>query len=159
MTKLAIGDRAPDFALPTDSGALFRLSDQNGSLIVLFFYPADDTEGCTIENIEFTAQMPAFGKLGVKVIGISPDIIETHCAFRDKYRLGIILAADPRHEAIGAYGVWGEKTTYGRLYVGLIRTTFLIGTDGTIAGIFPVARIKGHAEKVLAAARDHSARP
>ena len=154
MATIAIGKNAPDFALPTDSGALFRLSEQRGTPVILFFYPADDTEGCTIENIEFTAQMPAFGKLGAKVVGISPDSVEKHCAFRDKYNLGIILAADPEHQAIEAYGVWGAKTNFGRPYVGLIRTSFLVGRDGKIAGIFPVPRIKGHAGKVLAATRE-----
>ena len=154
MDKLAVGKDAPDLALPTDSGSVFRLSEHRGSPVVIFFYPADDTEGCTIENMEFTAQMPAFGKLGAKVIGISPDSVEKHCAFRDKHKLGIPLAADPEHRAIEAYGVWGEKLNYGRPYMGLIRTTFLVGPGGNIAGIYPVPRIKGHAEKVLAAVRE-----
>lgn len=153
QTPLRPGDPAPDFVLATDSGATFRLSDQLGSPVILFFYPQDDTEGCTIENREFSALAKRFADLGVVVLGISPDTIASHCAFRDKYGLDIPLAADPDHIAIGAYGVWGPKTTFGHHLIGLIRTTFLIDRDGRIAEIFKVTRIKGHAEKALESAR------
>lgn len=148
-----IGSKAPDFALPTDRNETFRLSEHTGSPVVLVFYPQDDTEGCTIENIEFTQLMPEFRRLGAEVVGISPDSVADHCKFRDKYQLSLTLAADPEHKAIGAYGVWGPKTTFGRDYIGLIRTTFLIDANGRIAGIWRVNRIKAHAAEVLEAAR------
>jgi thioredoxin-dependent peroxiredoxin len=153
MTSIKTGKKAPDFALTTDRNETFRLSEHRGSPVVLVFYPQDDTEGCTIENIEFTQLMPEFKKLGAEVVGISPDSVDDHCKFRDKYQLALTLVADPDHEAIDAYGVWGPKSTFGRDYVGLIRTTFLIGPDGKIAGIWRVNRIKAHAADVLEATR------
>lgn len=153
MTSLAVGDTAPDFELQTDSAAPFRLTAHRGRPMVLFFYPQDDTEGCTIENIEFTQKLPEFEALGVTVVGISPDTMESHCKFRDKHKLGVPLAADPDRKVIGAYGVWGPKKLYGREFDGLIRTTFLIDPEGRIAEVWTVRRIKGHAEKVLEAAR------
>ncbi len=153
MAATGIGTQAPDFALTTDSGEVFRLSAHRGAPVVLVFYPQDDTEGCTLENLEFTRLMPDFRALGVQVVGISPDTVAKHCSFRGKYGLTLTLAADPDHEAIAAYGVWGPKSTFGRDYVGLIRTTFLIGRDGGIARIWPVKRIKGHAAQVLEATR------
>jgi peroxiredoxin Q/BCP len=153
MTSIETGKKAPDFALTTDRNETFRLSEHKGSPVVLVFYPQDDTEGCTIENIEFTQLMPEFKKLGARVVGISPDSVDDHCKFRDKYQLALTLAADPDHEAIDAYDVWGPKSTFGRDYVGLIRTTFLIGPDGRIAGIWRVNRIKAHAADVLEATR------
>lgn len=154
MTSIDVGAKAPDFALTTDRSETFRLSEHKGSPVVLVFYPQDDTEGCTIENIEFTQLMPEFRKLGAEVVGISPDSVADHCKFRDKYKLALTLAADPNHEAIDAYGVWGPKTTFGHDYDGLIRTTFLIGPDGRIAGIWRVNRIKAHATDVLEKTRE-----
>jgi peroxiredoxin Q/BCP len=153
MTNAAVGTPAPDFELVSDRRERFRLSEQRGRPMVLFFYPQDDTEGCTIENIAFSQQLPAFESLGAAVVGISPDSVEDHCAFRDKYELGIILLADPDHVAIDAYGLWQPKKTFGREYVGLVRSTFLIAPDGTIAERWTVTRIKGHAEQVLEATR------
>jgi peroxiredoxin Q/BCP len=153
MPALVKGAKAPDFELMTDKGTLFRLSDQKGSPVVLFFYPQDDTEGCTIENLEFSAEAPEFERLGVKLLGISPDSVDAHCAFRDKYALGVTLAADPERKAVEAFGLWGQKHTFGRDYIGLIRTSFLIDRDGNIAEIWPVTRIKNHAGKVLEAAK------
>lgn len=153
MTSIAVGTTAPDFALVSDSHDLFRLSEHRGRSVVLYFYPQDDTEGCTIENIEFTDQLPEFKKLGAVVVGISPDTVEKHCSFRDKYNLGVKLAADPERKAIKAYGLWQLKKMFGVEFMGVKRTTFLIDPDGIIAGIFPATRIKGHAEKVLAATR------
>src|SRR5688572_9631573 len=118
MARIAVGMRAPDFALPTNADETFRLSDHRGRPVVLFFYPEDDTDGCTIENLEFTEQMPEFDKLGVMVVGISPDTVEQHCKFRDRYRLRATLAADPDREAIEAYGVWGPKKLFGHQYQG-----------------------------------------
>jgi thioredoxin-dependent peroxiredoxin len=153
MGNAAIGRKAPDFALPTDSGALFRLSEQRGHPVVLFFYPEDGTEGCTIESIEFSQRIHEFEELGIKVVGISPDSVEKHCKFRDKYSLNVPLAADTDRTVIDAYGAWGPKTLFGRAYDGVLRTTVLIDQDGNIAAIWPVRRIKGHAETALHAAR------
>lgn len=153
MTKLQIGDVAPDFTLATDKGVDFALSGAIGHPVVLVFYPEDDTEGCTVENIEFTLLMPEFSALGAEVVGISPNSVADHCKFRDKYSLGILLAADPDHMAIDAYGVWGDKKTFGNEYEGLIRTSFVIDSAGLVAGIFTVTRVKGHAKDVLVAVR------
>jgi peroxiredoxin Q/BCP len=150
---LEAGDAAPDFTLPSDSGPAFRLSAHRGAPVVLFFYPADDTEGCTLENLEYSALLPAFAGAGVRVVGISPDGIASHCAFRERHGLGVMLLADPDRTVIGAYGVWGLKSNYGRQYMGLIRTTFLIGPDGIIGMVYSVRRIRGHAGKVLEDAR------
>jgi peroxiredoxin Q/BCP len=153
MPRPETGRKAPDFTLPTNFDAPFRLSDHRGSPVVLFFYPQDDTEGCRIENVEFTRLLPEFDSLGVKILGISPDSLEKHCAFRDRYGLKVPLGADPELRVIKRYGVWGRKKLFGHEYEGLIRTTFLVGPDGKLAGVWPVSRIKGHADKVLAAAR------
>src|SRR5690606_10559300 len=109
------------------------------------------------ENVEFTRLMPEFRALGAQVVGISPDSVASHCSFRDKHGLTLTLAADPERNAIGAYGVWGPKTTFGRDYVGLIRTTFLVDPQGTIARVWRVTRIKGHAAQVLEAVRQLAA--
>lgn len=153
MSPLAEGRLAPDFELMTAAGAPFRLSAHRGNPVVLYFYPEDETEGCTIENLEFTALIPDFERLGVKVVGISPDTVERHCRFRDRHGLGATLVADPGREAIGAYGLWRRKKLFGLEYDGLVRTTLLIDAAGRIARIWPVTRIKGHAAAVLEAAR------
>lgn len=153
MAKPSKGNQAPDFELATADGTMFRLSEQRGSPVVLYFYAEDDTEGCTIENQEFTALLPEFQRLGVRVVGISEDSVARHCRFRDKYGIATVLLADPEHKAIEAYGVWGPKVTFGHHLIGLIRSTFLIGADGRLIADWRVTRIKGHAEKVLAAAR------
>ncbi len=147
------GDVAPDFALSTDSGEIFRLSGHRGNVVVLFFYPQDDTQGCTIENLEFSALREEFAAAGATVVGISPDSVESHCRFRDRHKLGVVLAADPERVAIEAYGLWGPKVTFGHEHIGLHRTTFIIGPDGRVAGVHPVPRIKGHAAKMLEAVR------
>lgn len=153
MTLPVPGRPAPDFELVTDSYEKFRLSDHRGHPVVLYFYPQDDTEGCTIENIEFTDQMPEFKRLGAVVVGISPDSVEKHCSFRDKYNLGVILASDPDHKAIEPYGIWQLKKMFGVEFMGVKRVTVLVGPDGKVAEVFHATRIKGHAEKVLAATR------
>jgi peroxiredoxin Q/BCP len=158
MSILAVGSKAPDFELTSDDGTPFRLSAHKGKPVVLYFYAEDDTEGCTIENLEFTEEIPAFRELGVEVVGISEDTLEKHCKFRDKYRIGVPLLADPQHVAIDKYGVWGPKKLYGREYDGLLRTSYLIGPDGRIAAVWPVRRIKGHAATVLDAAREFVSR-
>ena len=158
MALVTVGAAAPDFELPTDANETFRLSDHLGHPVVLYFYPQDDTEGCTLENIEFTDQLPAFRALGAVVVGISPDTVEQHCSFRDKFSLGVPLAADPERKAIEAYGVWQLKKMFGVEFMGVKRVSFLIGPDGRVAGVFHATRIKGHAEKVLAATRELAAR-
>ncbi len=150
MADLAEGDKAPDFTLETDDGSHFRLADHKGSKIVVYFYPKDDTQGCTIEAIDFTKAGPAFAKAGTKVVGISPDTVAAHCKFRDKHGLGITLAADPEHKAIAAYGAWVEKSMYGRKYMGVDRSTFLIDADGRIARAWRKVKVQGHVEAVLA---------
>jgi peroxiredoxin Q/BCP len=152
MATVAQGDKAPQFDLQTDSGKRLKLSDLKGKKVVVYFYPKDDTSGCTIEAIDFTKARPAFEAAGTTVVGISPDSEESHCAFRDKHGLGITLAADPDREAIDAYGVWVEKTNYGRKYMGVERSTFLVGKDGRIAREWRNVKIPGHVEEVLAAA-------
>jgi len=153
MPLIAPGQPAPDFELVTDSSAKFRLSSQKGHPVVLYFYPQDDTEGCTLENIEFTDLMPEFRRLGVVVVGISPDTVEKHCSFRDKYNLGVMLAADPDRKAIEAYGIWQLKKLWGTEFMGVKRVTVLVGPDGNVANVFHATRIKGHAQKVLDAAK------
>jgi thioredoxin-dependent peroxiredoxin len=143
MADIEVGRKAPDFALTTDASQTFRLSEHRGRPVVLFFYPENDTEGCTVENLEFSEHMPEFDRLGVSVVGISPDTVEKHCRFRDKYGLRATLAADPDRKVIRAYAIWGRKKLFGHEYDGVIRTTFLIGPDGKIARIWPVTRIRG----------------
>jgi len=148
------GAPAPDFELPTDGGGRVRLSDLRGGKVVLYFYPADDTEGCTIEAVNFTALLPEFEKVGATVLGVSPDSPKSHDRFKLKHKLALVLAADADHTVIERYGLWAEKTMFGRKYMGVERATFLIATDGSIARAWRKVRVKGHAEAVLTAARE-----
>ncbi|TDR34648.1 thioredoxin-dependent thiol peroxidase [Aquamicrobium defluvii] len=150
---LNIGDKAPQFELPGDGGGTVRLSDFAGQPVVVYFYPKDDTAGCTAEAIDFSRLKPEFAKAGATVIGISPDSAKKHDKFREKHELTVALAADEERKAIEAYGVWVEKQMYGRSYMGVERTTFLIGRDGRIVQIWRKVRVKGHAEAVLEAVR------
>ena len=151
---LALGDDAPDFDLAADGGGRIRLSATKGAPAVVYFYPKDDTPGCTKEAIAFSCLATDFARLGVTVIGISPDSPNKHDKFRDKYELnGIRLASDPEHGAMRAFGVWVEKSMYGKKYMGVERATFLIGADGKVARAWPKVKIEGHAEEVLAAAK------
>ncbi len=147
--SIAIGQDAPDFTLPADNGKPFTLSAMRGKPVVLVFYPQADTEGCTLENKEFTALLPQFKALGAVVASISPDTHEAHCRFRDKYGLKLSLLSDPGHLAIDAYGLWGDKKLWGVEFKGLIRTTVVVDADGKIAAVIKASRIKGHAQKVL----------
>lgn len=151
MSTPVEGDFAPDFTLPLDDGSSFTLSAQRGKPVVLFFYPQDDTEGCTIENQEFTQMAPEFAKRGAVLVGISPDSIAAHCKFRDKYALTVPLIADIERVAVTAFGLWQWKVLYGREYEGLVRTSFLIDAEGRIVDIVRATRIKGHAAKMLEA--------
>jgi len=147
------GTPAPDFELPTDARETFRLSRHLGRPVVLYFYPQDDTEGCTLENIEFTDLMPEFRKLNAVVVGISPDTVDKHCSFRDKYNLGVPLASDPEHAVIDAYGLWQLKKMWGVEFMGVKRATVVIDAAGKVASVLHATRIKGHAAKVLEAVR------
>lgn len=159
MPAIPTGSPAPDFELMTDRSRVFRLSDNRGHPVVLFFYPQDDTEGCTLENIEFTALIPQFEGLGVRVLGVSPDSVSAHCAFREKYALGAVLASDPDHRVIEAYGLWQLKKMFGVEFMGVRRATVLIDPDGRVSEVIHATRIKGHAQKVLDAARALLKRP
>lgn len=149
----AVGSPAPDFTLPRDGGATVSLSALEGRKAVLFFYPKDDTPGCTIEAIDFTRLAPEFDAAGTTVIGLSKDSVKAHDKFCHKHGLGIILASDEGGTTCEDYGVWAEKTNYGKTYMGIERTTFLIGADGKVARIWPKVTVAGHADEVLAAAR------
>jgi peroxiredoxin Q/BCP len=153
MSTVAEGDRAPDFELPTDGGGSIKLSDLKGGKVVLYFYPADDTTGCTTEALDFTAALPEFKQAGATVVGVSPDTATSHDKFKARHKLGVTLAADVDRTVIERYGVWGEKMMYGRKSMGLIRSTFLIGPDGTILRIWRNVRVKGHIPAVLEAVK------
>jgi peroxiredoxin Q/BCP len=147
------GDKAPDFELPTDGGEPLALSRLRGRPAVLYFYPKDDTSGCTAEAKDFTRLAGDFRRAGVEVIGVSPDGVESHARFRKKYDLSIRLAADADKAVATAYGVWVEKSMYGRKYMGVERSTFLIDGKGRIARSWRKVKVPGHAEEVLAAAK------
>jgi thioredoxin-dependent peroxiredoxin len=149
-----IGDQAPDFTLQTDGGGEFSLSAQKGKPVVVYFYPKDDTSGCTKEAIAFTESLADFEAVGTKIIGISPDGVAKHDKFKAKYELGVILGADEEKKVLEAYGVWVEKSMYGRKYMGVERSTFLVGADGKVAQSWRKVKVPGHAEKVLAAVKD-----
>ena len=153
VVKLADGAPAPDFRLMRDGGGTVSLADFKGRKLVLYFYPKADTPGCTVEAKDFSRLQPAFAKAGIAVVGVSADPVRKQDAFKTKHRLTTPLASDETHEMLQAYGVWGEKSMYGKTYMGINRTTVLIGTDGRIARIWPKVRIEGHAEEVLAAAK------
>lgn len=147
------GDKAPDFALPTGDGDTLKLSALKGKPVVLYFYPKDDTSGCTLEAKDFSQLAPDFRKAGVEVIGLSPDSIESHRKFAKKHGLKVRLAADAEKAVVNAYGVWVEKSMYGRRYMGVERSTFLIDAKGRIARSWRKVKVPGHAAEVLAAAK------
>jgi peroxiredoxin Q/BCP len=150
---LAEGQKAPAFRLPRDGGSVVTLSDYAGQKLVLFFYPRADTPGCTREAIDFTGLKDAFTAAGTAVLGISADPLEAQEKFRDKHGLGIPLISDEQHEMLEAYGAWGQKSMYGKSFLGILRTTVLIDGDGKVAKIWRNVRVDGHADEVLAAAR------
>lgn len=151
MATLNPGDAAPDFSLPRDGGGTVSLSDYRGRKLVLFFYPKDDTSGCTAEAVAFSGLAERFREQGADILGVSPDSVASHDAFRDKHGLTVALASDESTEMLQAYGVWVEKSMYGRNYMGVERTTFLIGPDGVIQRVWPKVSVPGHAEEVLEA--------
>ena len=150
---IGIGDAAPDFALADDTGGMLRLADYVGRKLVLYFYPKDDTLGCTREAIDFTGLADAFAAADTVVIGVSRDSAVSHAKFRAKHTLGVLLGADADGAVTDAYGVWIEKSMYGKKYMGIERATFLVGRDGRIAEAWHKVKVPGHAEAVLQAAR------
>ncbi|ASW06731.1 peroxiredoxin [Rhizobium sp. 11515TR] len=152
--QLNIGDKAPDFDLPRDGGDRVRLADFAGKPLVIYFYPKDDTTACTTESITFTALSADFAKCGVSLLGVSPDTVKSHDKFVSKHALSVPLASDEEKIMATAYGVWREKSMYGRTYMGVVRSTFLIGADGRIAAIWDKVKVAGHAEAVLAVAKE-----
>lgn len=149
--SLEIGDKAPDFTLPTDGAGTVRLSDLKGQHVVLYFYPKDDTSGCTAEACQFRDLFPKFGRSDAAVIGISRDSVASHDKFKKKYKLPFTLAADEQGKVTERYGVWVQKSMYGRKYMGIERSTFLIDGKGVIRNIWRKVKVPGHAEEVLAA--------
>lgn len=147
--ELKPGDAAPDFTAPRDGGEAFTLSAQAGKSVVLYFYPKDDTSGCTKEAIEFTGLLDEFAAAGVIVAGVSKDSVKKHDKFRDKHELGVVLISDEDTTICEDYGVWKEKSMYGKKYMGIERTTFLIGPDGKIVEVWNKVKAAGHAAKVL----------
>jgi len=150
---LAQGAKAPGFRLPRDGGSIVSLSDFAGQKLVIFFYPKANTPGCTKEAIDFTRLSGDFAESGTAVLGVSADPEKAQAAFRDKHKLSVPLISDEKHEMLGAYGVWGEKSLYGRTFLGIVRTTVLIDASGRIARIWRNVRVDGHADAVLEAAR------
>jgi thioredoxin-dependent peroxiredoxin len=150
---LAEGTKAPSFHLPRDGGDSVSLADFAGQKLVVFFYPRADTPGCTKEAIDFTRLKGEFAAAGTAVLGVSADPVKAQETFRDKHQLAVPLISDERHEMLDAYRAWGEKSLYGRTFMGIIRTTVLIGADGLIARVWRNVRVDGHADEVLAAAR------
>ena len=150
---LAEGDEAPAFSLAADGGGKVSSADLKGKPYVLYFYPKDDTSGCTKEAIAFTERLADFRKLGVQVIGISPDNAASHDKFKAKHGLGVTLGADVDKALCLAHGAWVEKSMYGRKYMGVDRSTFLVGRDGRIARIWRKVKVPGHVDEVLKAAQ------
>lgn len=147
------GDTAPDFTLPRDGGGTVTLSALRPGKVVVYFYPKDDTPGCTTEALDFTARREDFAAAGVTVIGVSKDSVAAHDKFCRKHGLGIVLASDEGGTTCEDYGVWAEKSMYGKKFWGVERATFLIGGDGRVAQVWPKVKVAGHAEAVLEAAR------
>jgi peroxiredoxin Q/BCP len=148
---LEAGDKAPAFTLPADDGSKVKLADLKGSPVVLYFYPADDTPGCTKEACAFRDRSAELKKLGAQVIGISPDDVASHVKFRNKFKLNFPLLADTDHKVAEQFGAWREKNMYGQKKMGIVRSTFLIGPDGKIAKAWKSVKVDGHDEQVIAA--------
>src|SRR5438067_10538025 len=151
--SVSVGDKAPDFALPTDGNASISLAKLRGKPVVLYFYPKDDTTGCTAEACGFRDSFPDYGKTGAVVIGVSRDSVASHDKFKKKHNLPFILASDEDGKVCEKYGVWVEKSMYGRKYMGIERSTLLIDEKGVIRGLWPKVKIGGHVDEVFAAAK------
>jgi peroxiredoxin Q/BCP len=150
---LAVGDRAPAFKLARDDGSSVSLSDLKGKKLVLYFYPRADTPGCTREAIDFSRLRNEFNKSNTEILGVSADPVKAQDAFKKKHKLTIGLLSDETHKMLEAYGAWGEKSMYGKTFLGVMRNTLLIGPDGKIMQIWRKVKVDGHADEVLAAAR------
>jgi thioredoxin-dependent peroxiredoxin len=146
-----VGKRAPAFTLQSADGSKVSLADFKGKRVVLYFYPKDNTPGCTLQAQDFQKALPTFKKRNAVVLGVSRDSLASHCKFRDKFGLAFPLLSDPDHEVLEAYGAWGEKNLYGKKTVGTIRTTVLVDEQGKISRVFPSVKVKGHVEAVLEA--------
>jgi len=153
-SKIAVGAKAPSFKLPRDGGGEVSLSEFHGQKLVLYFYPKADTSGCTREAVDFTKLLGTFTKAGTAVLGVSADPVVRQDKFKAKHKLKIALGSDETHKMLEAYGVWAEKSLYGRKYMGILRNTYLIGPDGRIARIWEKVKVDGHAQEVLEAARE-----
>jgi thioredoxin-dependent peroxiredoxin len=151
--ELAVGSKAPAFKLPRNDGGSVSLADFKGRNLVIYFYPKADTPGCTREAIDFSKLRTDFQKGGTDILGVSADPVEAQDKFRTKHDLKVTLLSDETHKMLEAYGVWGKKSMYGRTFMGITRATFLIGSDGRIARIWPKVKVDGHAADVLAAAK------
>jgi thioredoxin-dependent peroxiredoxin len=153
MAELSVGTHAPNFDLPRDGGGRASLSQFEGKPVVLFFYPKDDTTGCTAESIAFSKLEPEFAAANTVVIGMSPDSVKSHDKFVKKHDLSVMLVSDEDKTTLEAYGVWKEKSMYGKKYMGVERTTMLLDSEGRIEKIWPKVKVDGHAEEVLNAVR------
>ena len=151
--SVAVGDKAPDFTMPTDGGGTVSLSALRGKPVVLYFYPKDDTSGCTAEACGFRDAFPDYGNTGAAVIGVSRDPVASHDKFKKKHQLPFILASDQSGEVTERYGVWVEKSMYGRKYMGIDRATFLIDAKGVVRRVWRKVKVPGHVDEVLAAAK------
>ena len=154
MAALKVGSRAPDFSLPTGTGETLALKDLKGKKVVLYFYPKDNTSGCTKEACTFNDNLTRVKKQGAVVIGVSPDSTASHAKFAGKYDLSFPLLSDESKEMLKKFGVWKEKSMYGRKYMGVERTTFIINEKGVISHIFPKVKVDGHVDEVLAALKN-----
>lgn len=151
--ELKEGSKAPAFTMKRDGGGTVKLSELKGKIVVLYFYPKDDTSGCTKEAIAFTEHKKKFDRIGAEIIGVSRDTVEKHDKFIDKHKLKVTLGSDENGKVTEAYGVWQEKKMYGRTFMGIVRSTFLIDQKGVIRKIWPKVKVAGHAEEVLEAAK------
>ena len=151
---IKVGDKAPSFKLKNQDGKTISLSVLKGKPIVLYFYPKDDTSGCTKEACNFRDEFPKFGKMKAEIIGISSDSVESHKKFAQKYKLPFNLLSDEKKEVIEKYGVWQEKSMYGKKYMGIVRTTFIIDASGKIGKIFPKVKVDNHNKEVMEALKE-----
>ena len=152
--SLKVGDKAPAFKLKNQDGEIISLNDLKGKPVVLYFYPKDNTSGCTKEACNFRDEFPKFRKIKAEIIGVSADSVESHKKFADKYKLPFNLLSDEKKEVLEKYGVWQEKSMYGKKYMGIVRTTFVIGSDGKIKKIFPKVKVDNHNKEVMEALKE-----
>jgi peroxiredoxin Q/BCP len=155
MALLQAGEAAPDFCLHDQDEKEIYLKTLRGKWVILYFYPRDNTPGCTLEAVQFTAKQASFKKLNTVILGISPDSIKSHCKFIEKHDLTIQLLSDESHHVLEAYGAWGEKKMYGKSYLGVTRTTYLIDPAGIVKQVWSKVKVKGHVETVLEAVQQH----